>query len=74
MFARMKNDGYVDLTPDFPYEIEKVLSNKYIKLKHSPRRYKASCFKLYHNDEEITFKEAYLLYRVQRIKAKLGMK
>lgn len=74
MVARMRYDGYIDLTPGFPYEIEKVWQDGHFKLKHSPRRYRSCCFKFYHNDKEIPFKEAYRLYRVQCIKAKLGMK
>jgi len=73
MVARMRNDGYIDLSPDFPYEIDKVLANGYIKLKHSPRRYRVMCFKLYHNDKQITYKEAYRLYRLQCIKTKFRM-
>ena len=74
MIARMRNDCYIDLTPDYPYEIEKVWYDGHFRLKNSPRKYRASCFKFYHNDKEIPFKEVYRLYRIQCIKAKLGMK
>jgi hypothetical protein len=75
MVAIMRDDGYVDITPGFPYEIDKVYQNGRFRLKNSPRQYRATCFKFYDDKgKEITFKEAYKLYRVNCIKAKLGMK
>lgn len=73
MFAFMKDDGYVDLTPDFPYEIEKVFSNKYLKLKIGPRRYKASSFYIYHKGKQISIEKAYRIYRNNKILKKVGV-
>lgn len=66
MIALMINDGYFDLVPDYPYEIDILLSGGYIKLKHNPRRYRARCFDIYHKGNKLTFEKAYKLYKIQR--------
>ena len=74
MIARMRNDGYVDITPGFPYEVDRVYFDGHIRLKNSPRRYRSGCFEIFHKGKKITHKEAYRLYRLNCIKDKLGMK
>lgn len=74
MVAYMRNDGYIDLTPDYPYEIDKLMANGYIKLKQSPRKYRACCFDIYHKGEKITFSKAYNIYKVQSALKKVGFK
>lgn len=74
MQAIMIDDEYVDITPGFPYEIERVYSVAYIKLKNSPRRYLSSSFDIIHNGKKIPHKEAYRQYKIQIVKEKLGMK
>lgn len=74
MVAIMRDDGYVDITPDFPYEIDKVFSNNRIRLKNSPRIYRSGSFEIFHNGEKISFEKAYKVYRINCFKAKLGMK
>ena len=74
MQAIMIDDEYVDITPGFPYEIERVYSVAYIKLKNSPRRYLSSYFNIMHKGKKISHKEAYRQYKIQIVKNKLGMK
>ena len=74
MVAIMINDDYVNITPGYPYEVDKIWWDGHFTLKDSPRRYLATSFKFYDKGNELTFREAYKLYRVNCIKAKLGMK
>lgn len=46
--ARMINDIYIELTPDYPYEVVKYEDGK-IRLKDIPRIYPASDFKIQKN-------------------------
>ena len=70
----MVKDDYTDITPGFPYEIERVFATTYIKLKDSPRRYMSSSFDIMHKGKKISHKEAYRQYKIQMVKDKLGMK
>lgn len=73
--AKMVKDEYVDLVPNFPYEVERVLSAcTYIKLKGSPRRYATNCFEFYLNGEKISYTAAYRWYRIKKLKSKFGFK
>lgn len=74
MIAYMKDDEYIDLTPDYPYEIDKVFSNGYIKLKNGPRRYKADCFYIYHKGKQIAIKDAYRIYKTNKMLSKVGIR
>ena len=74
MQAVLVKDDYTDITPGFPYEIERVFVNTYIKLKNSPRRYMSSSFDIIYKGKKISHKEAYRQYKIQRVKNKLGMK
>lgn len=74
MQAIMIDDEYVDITPGFPYEIERVFADTYIKLKNSQRRYMSSSFDIMHKGKKISHQEAYRQYKIQIVKDKLGMK
>lgn len=74
MRARMVKDDYIDLAPKYPYEVERIYSNGYIKLKHSPRRYRLSSFELTYKGKPIEKQEAYRLDVLERTKRKLGFK
>lgn len=76
MQAIMIKDEYSDITPGFPYEVDKVFSrvDGHIKLKGSPRRYQIGCFMMVHDGKRITYEEAYRLYQLDKVKKKLGMK
>lgn len=73
MIAIPKNDTYQDLQFNQEYEIERVLTNHYIILKGSQRRYKSNCFEIRHNGKKISFEEAYRLYKLEVVKRKLGL-
>ena len=72
--AVMKNDDYIDIAPGHQYEVEKVFSSGHIKLKNGQRRYLANSFELYNKGERITFKKAYMLYKLQRAIENVRMK
>lgn len=73
--AKMVKDEYVDLVLGYPYEVERMFSQyAYVQLKGSPRRYDMHCFEFYLNGEKISAKAAYRWYRIERVKAKFGMK
>lgn len=44
VYARMIDDSYRSLTPEFPYEVEYRIENNHIKLVGSPARYLRSSF------------------------------
>ena len=75
MFAVMIKDEYTDITPGFPYEVDKIFSRPdgHIKLKGCPRRYEIECFDIFHDGKRISYKEAYRLYKLGVVKEKLGM-
>lgn len=75
MKAIMVKDEYSDITPEFPYEVDKIFckADGHIKLKGSPRRYQIGCFRLEHNGKRITYEEAYRLQQLDRVREKLGV-
>ena len=74
MQAVMTKDEYIDITPNYPYEVDRVFSEQYIKLKGSPRRYESKCFDIMHKGKKISHDEAYRLHKIEVVKANLGMK
>lgn len=74
MQAILIKDEYADIAMDFPYEVDRVFHDRYIKLKNSPRRYMSNAFKIMHKGKRITHRDAYKLYKIEMIKKKLGMK
>ena len=63
MLAIMRKDKYIDLVPNYPYEITRVFYDGHIKLQGSPRRYEDKYFDLIHEGKKITHEEAYELYK-----------
>lgn len=77
--AKMRNNAYVDLIPDWEYEIERIYSHTgshkgHIKLKNNPRRYYVSDFDIFHKGEKITVAEAYRIYKFYDVMKKVGMR
>lgn len=72
--AVMKKDDYIDIEPWYQYEVEKVFSSGHIKLTNGPRIYLANSFELYNKGERITFKKAYMLYKLHRAMENVRMK
>ena len=74
MKAELIKDEYIDLSPKYQYTITKVFRDGHIKLKGSPRRYLANCFKITDDKgKKITFKEAYRRYGIEKVKRNLGL-
>ena len=59
IYAQKKTDAYPDLIGNQRYEVERVFSDRRIKI--GKNKYLVSEFDLYHNDEHVSFKKAYLL-------------
>ena len=59
IYAQKKTDAYPDLIGNQRYEVERVFSDRRIKI--GKKKYLVSEFDLYHNDEPVSFKKAYLL-------------
>ena len=57
--AIMLNPDYLDLEQGVEYEIDRLYSKGYIKLKNSNRRYRSSSFHILLNGEKISYTEAY---------------
>ena len=74
MEAVMIKDSYIDVVMYYPYEIERVFKNKYIKLKGNPSKYESKSFRLLHEGKKIKHKEAYRLHKIEVVKQKLGLK
>ena len=77
--AKMRNNAYVDLIPDWEYEIERIFSNvrscdRHIKLKNNPRKYCVSDFDIFYKGEKISAKEAYRIYSLHKTMKKVGMR
>lgn len=75
IYAKMVKDEYVDLVPNYPYEVERIYGGyTYVKLKGSPRRYKSECFKFFIDGDAISQEEAYRRQQIDKVKKKLGFK
>ena len=59
IYAQKKTEAYPDLIGNHRYEVERVFSDRRIKI--GKKKYLVSEFDLYHNDEPVSFKKAYLL-------------
>lgn len=74
MIAVMVKDDYLDITKDYPYEIDRIYSDGHIKLKNSPRKYLNGAFIFFNGDKKINYTEAYRLQQLEVVKQKLGIK
>lgn len=63
IYAQKKTEAYPDLSNERKYEVDRVFSDRKIKI--GKRKYLAAEFDLYHNDEPVSFKMAYLWQGIQ---------
>lgn len=74
MKAIKVKDGYPDIKPGVPYEVDRIYEDGHIRLKNSKRLYKASSFRIFHNEKKVSCKEAYRLQQLENVKRRLGIK
>ena len=74
MKAILVKDEYSDIILEWEYDIDRIYSDRQIKLKNRPRRYKSECFILMNKGKKISYREAYRLQQLENVKKKLGMK
>lgn len=73
MKAILVKDEYSDITLGWEYDIDRIYSDGHIKLINSPRRYEAGYFIFMNKGKKISYKEAYRLQQLEKVKKKLGM-
>ena len=74
MKAILVKDEYSDIILECEYDIDRIYSDGHIKLMNSQRRYKAECFIFINKGKKISYREAYRLQQIEKVKKKLGMK
>ena len=73
MKAILVKDEYSDITLECEYDIDRIYSDGHIKLTNSQRRYKAECFIFMNKGKKISYREAYRLQQLEKVKKKLGI-
>ena len=74
MKAILVKDEYSDIILEWEYDIDRIYADRHIKLKNGPRRYDAKCFIFMNKGKKISYREAYRLQQLEKVKKKLGMK
>lgn len=70
MQAAMITDEYMDITPGYTYEVDRVYKDGRIRLVNSPRIYDGRHFEIRYKGKRIDLKKAYRQYRWSRKKWK----
>lgn len=71
MIAKMIKDNYIDLVPNYPYEVTKVFRDGRIKVKGSPGIYDGRNFLIMQDRKEISLEEAYKQYRKVAVRKRI---
>lgn len=73
MKAILVKDEYSDIILGWEYDIDRIYSDGHIKLMNSQRRYKSECFIFMNKGKKISYREAYRLQQLEKVKKKLGI-